>query len=396
MRFRDFVNVNLQEWNKYFELLFGNISCGVIRLGTGKLLIPNLALFTETDNHFIFELFGAASDYTGLKPFLQKSSSTTRYLGQFETQEETPIFAFAGRNIGISTLLLSREADLDAVKTRFGFVADQWKTRLERKGGNGALFSFASTFQSCFINNCLIVNKHDEIYRLKYILHAVVVNKEHSREEYTDDLFNMLHKPQLTTNDLYGIHYVPKPTYEYLALSGQFTNIFLSPELRETRIGEFLDKHPLFIRRTFSCITYLYNKRFKWIEGNPNPNEKYIQPDLMLRRQDGFFDICDLKTAILNKQRITKGRHRRRRFIDYVEEGLAQLANYEEYFKFRRNVEWVWSKYKVKVNNPNLILVVGSYENASKAEINEATRRLKPNYQIIDYDTLNSLFLKRS
>lgn len=97
-----------------------------------------------------------------------------------------------------------------------------------------------------------------------------------------------------------------------------------------------------------------------------------------------------------NKQRITKGRHSRRRFIDCVEEGLAQLANYEEYFKFRRNVEWALSKYKVKINNPNLILVVGSYENASKDEINEATRRLKPNYQIIDYDTLNSLFLKRS
>jgi len=396
LRFRDFYNVNLQEWNKYFELLFGNISCGLIRLGTGKLLFPNLALFTETDDHFIFELFGAASDYTGLKPFRQKSSSTTRYLGQFDIQEEAPIFVFSGRNCLISTLLLSREADLEAVKTRFGFVADQWGTRLNRKGGNGALFSFSSTFQSCFINNCLIVNKHDEIYRLKYILHAVVVNKTHPREEYADDLFNMLHKPQLTTDDLYGTHYVPTPPYEHLALSGQFTNIFLSPELRETRIGEFLDKNPLFIRRAFSCTSYLYNKKFKWIEGNPNPNEKYIQPDLMLRRQDGFFDICDLKTAMLNKQRITKGRHSRRRFIDRVEEGLAQLANYEEYFEFRRNAEWALSKYKVKINNPNLILVVGSYENASKDEINEANRKLKPNYQIIDYDTLNSLFLKRS
>lgn len=396
LKFKEFSKVNMELWKKYFSRLFSNISSRNLKLGTGKLLYPNLALFTETNNHFILELLGVTKDFTGLKPFLHKYPSTSQYLGQFETQQEAPIFNFAARNNGICTLLLSNEADLQAVRSRFGFVTDQWQTRLNRVGANGALFSFADTFQSCFINNCLIVNKQGEIYRVKYILHAVIVHKKHPKEKYASDLLNRLDKPLRTTNDLYGVHYIPKPPYEDFALSGQFANLFLLPKLREPRIGEFLKKHPLFIRRALSCKNCLYNKKFKWIEGNPDPEEEYIQPDLMLEREDGFFDICDLKTAALDKQRVTKGRHRRRRFIDYVEEGVAQLANYEEYFRFKRNAEWSWSKHKVKVNNPNLILVVGSYENASKAEINEATRKLKPNYQIIDYDTLNSLFLRRT
>lgn len=389
------MKVNIQEWNKYFALLHGNISCGIIGLD-GRVLFPNLALFTETDDHFILELLGATDDFTRLKPFLHKCSSTSRYLGQFDVQEKAPLFELGARNTEISTFLLSREVDLDAVKRRFGFIADQWGTTLDRKGGDGGLFSFTPTFQSCFINNCLVVNKHNEIYRLKYILHAIIVGKKHGIEEYSADLFNKLNKPQRTTNDLYGIHYVPKPPYEYLALSGQFANVFLLPELRETRIGEFLKRHPQFINKALLCKGYLYNARFQWIEGNPNPDEKYIQPDLMLRRADGFFDICDLKTALLDRRRITKGSHCRRRFIDNVDEGIAQLANYEDYFKFRLNAEWAWSKHKVKIKDPNMILIVGSYENASKAEIDEATRKLRPNYQIIDYDTLNALFMKRS
>jgi len=113
----------------------------------------------------------------------------------------------------------------------------------------------------------------------------------------------------------------------------------------------------------------------------------------MLEREDGFFDICDLKTAALTKQRITKDKHRRRRFIDYVYEGVSQLANYKDYFKFEKNKEYAESKYHVKVDQPNLYLIVGNYENAPKDEIEEASRMLPPNYLIIDYDTLNSMFL---
>jgi hypothetical protein len=396
LKLKEFIDSTSYLWNSYLSKLDSSISSGSLVLGTGKLLFPNLALYTETRDHFIFELFGADSHFTMLKKFVHKFSSTVNYLGQFEGQRENPIFSLDTRNSGINTLLLSNEVDLQAVRERFGFVADQWKTHLVRKGENGALFTFTSSFQSFFIDNCLLVNRLNEVYRVKYILYAEIVSKNFSVEEFTSDLYKRLSKPAYNTQELFGIHYIANSSYQNYALSGQFVNIFLLPKLRETRIGEFLRKHPSFIKRALECQGYLYNEKFEWMEGNPNPNEKYIQPDLMLEKENGYYDICDLKTAVLDSEKITKGEHRRRRFINYVEEGIAQLANYNEYFKFRKNAEWASSRYGVKVDNPRLILVVGNYENASREEIDEAIRKLKPNYQILDYDTLNSLYLQRA
>jgi hypothetical protein len=393
LKFREFVDSTLYSWNEYLSTLYSYISKGKLKLGTGGLLYPTLAVFTETKDHFICELLGATESFAGLKHFTNGSPSTVGYLCQFEGQQEAPIFNLGSRNSGICTLMLSNEVDLEAVRKRFGFVAGQWKTHLVRKGENGALFTFSENFQSFYINNCLLINRLGEIYRVKYILHAEIVSKSFPEKEYAADLSNRLSKPAYSTSDLFGVHYIVDPSYKDYALSGQFANVFLLPELKETRIGEFLRKHSSFICNALECKGYLYNAKFEWVEGNPDLEEKYIQPDLMLERENGNFDICDLKTAITYKKAITKGQHRRRRFIDYVEEGIAQLANYEEYFSFKKNADRAWSKYKVRVDNPRLILVVGNYENAPRAEIEEAIRKLKPNYQIIDYDTLNALFL---
>jgi hypothetical protein len=56
----------------------------------------------------------------------------------------------------------------------------------------------------------------------------------------------------------------------------------------------------------------------------------------------------------------------------------------------------VRNKYNIEVSNPDLILVVGNYENVRPEEIEQAKRALRSNYYIIDYDTLNAMFLKSS
>jgi len=68
MKFREFMRINLKAWNNYLGKIFRSIRSGKTRLGTGALLYPNIALFTETDVHFILELFGAAREFDGL-PF---------------------------------------------------------------------------------------------------------------------------------------------------------------------------------------------------------------------------------------------------------------------------------------------------------------------------------------
>jgi hypothetical protein len=111
----------------------------------------------------------------------------------------------------------------------------------------------------------------------------------------------------------------------------------------------------------------------------------------MAQREDGFFDIYDLKTAALDRMRITKGEQRRRRFIDYIEEGIAQLAHYREYFTFEGNCQIAEKKYGIKVRNPRLTLIAGNIENADVREVTEACRRY-PEIALLDYDTLAQLF----
>ena len=60
-----------------------------------------------------------------------------------------------------------------------------------------------------------------------------------------------------------------------------------------------------------------------------------------------------------------------------VENGIAQLANYEEYFNFEKNREFGLAKYSIKISDPKLILIVGSYENASREELDEASRKIE-------------------
>ena len=64
-----------------------------------------------------------------------------------------------------------------------------------------------------------------------------------------------------------------------------------------------------------------------------------------------------------------------------------------KYFSFPENAIAAQEKYRISVRNPKLILVVGSYDNAPFSEVSQASRQLRPNIEIIDYDTLNAMFI---
>lgn len=361
----------------------------------GRLLFPNLVLYAETEDHYIAELFGCTLKFDELTERVHKESSTIRYLYQFTDNSENPLFKLDGRNNGLINLLLSRDIDIENVKKRFGF--DPYEihpTRLIMKKEGGSLLSFGSNFQSCFLNNCLIINNYEQFFRMKDILHISIVSKTLARENFIAEENEKCHWPVSDTSELYGIHYVPDNVVESYKLSGQFTNIFLIPGIREPNIGKFLHKNPPIITKACNCKEFLYKKPFKWLEGNSNPNEDHIQPDFMLKSSTtDYWDICDIKKPLSDKENLTKGGHPRRRFIDDVSDGIAQLANYGQYFLYSANANYAKERYGIEVNLPQLILVVGNYENADIQEIKDASRSIKANYTVIDYDSLNVAYL---
>jgi hypothetical protein len=173
-----------------------------------------------------------------------------------------------------------------------------------------------------------------------------------------------------------------------------FSSFAMMNDMREPTIGDFLYRHEDILKGSLGASSVIAQPELPWLEGNPDSSEKSIIPDALLGRGDGKFDICDFKLPLLNKKSITKAAHRRRRFIDSVSEGVAQLANYADYFTWDANARVAFEQYGVKVEDPRLILIVGSLENVESNRVAEAARSLSGNYEIIDYDTLIQMYLK--
>lgn len=386
---KELISNYIKEINKKFKTNLG--------VGNGQILYPNILLFTKTEKHFIFELIGSNLEYNELKIKHHNMKSTEEYLYQFEEekikQKGEPLFLLDSEGGGIKHLKFSRKGDQEALEKRFRFTNRLGTNLVMDVEGEGPLVKFGTDFKSCYVEDCLFVNKLDEVYRVKDILCMGIISKSHLKKNYIKELQVRLNFNPKTTDDLFGVHYCDKKDTYKMVLAGQFSNTFLVPGIRETTIGEFINSNPSFIKESLSCLDFLYEEDFPWLEGNDDSDEKFINPDLLLKRIDGFYDICDLKTPKLSIPNLTKGGHKRRRFFDYVEEGIAQLANYEEYFKFERNKEYALNEYGVTLNNPILYLIVGNYENLKQEDIRQATRRLKDNYRVIDFDTLHALYL---
>lgn len=397
MKFYEFRKAHREVWDRYFHRIYSDVSKKRVTLGDGVLLYPNLALYTETEDHYIAELFGATPKYGGLIPRKHKEWSTIKYLYQFADVEENPMFLMNARSNGLSHLLLSRDIDNEKVKQRFGIDSlELYPTQLRMTKEGGCLLSFGSDFKSCYLDNCLLINTYQQIYRIKSILHITIVSKTFTITDFLQDMKRELLFPVENTLLLNGIYYCPNGIVWGYILAGQFANLFLIPQLREPNMGAFLNANPEYTKKALNCVDFKHQQNLDWRNGARNLDRKYIQPDLLLKLKNGNWDICDLKKPLLDKINITKGQHSRRRFIDYIQEGIAQLANYESYFSFKKNSDFAKNKYGVVVNNPNLMLIVGNYENADIDEIKEASRMLeKHKYVIIDYDTLNANFLLR-
>ncbi|UOR10637.1 Shedu anti-phage system protein SduA domain-containing protein [Halobacillus amylolyticus] len=399
MKLKTFIELSNKFFTDYFKSIFKGVITKQITLqDEGNLLFPNIALYTETDDHFILELFGATKGFTNLNTKKHKEKSTQRYLYQFDTESHhkgNGVLNFNGDNIEIRDFLVSTPYDVKELDRRFKFH-NRWSTKfIKESSENGALISFGDDFGSAFIENCVLVNRFNEFYRVKQITSMIIVDKSKSAHKYKRLLNSKLKWPVNSTNELYGVRYKQGEKLEKELISSQFINTFLVPGLRETTIGDFLNENPSFLKTALTCEGFLYEKEFEWKKGNPDPSEKFINPDFMVKRSDGFYDICDLKTPKLDKEKLTTRTHKRRGFVTYIDEGTSQLANYKEYFEFDLNKEYAQQIYDVRVKEPSLYLIVGNYENLDAEELREASRKLSKDFKIIDFDTLNSLFLNK-
>jgi len=387
MKFNDFAQIGVEWWNSYFAEIQKYQKQGRIepKPRGSQVLFPTIVLATRCgDGYYILELIGATREFHPLKLKVHSDRSVYRYLNQFDPKQGSPIFCFDGHNT-LRGLSFSRQEDLETVLARFPHVR-LYPTNIKASCGQGTVFSFGPNFNHLIAEHCIIVNSSDRLTRCKAILWSVIVSSNITKQHLTDLL-----SYSTRDADVHGV-YTAYGDEEDLLVSGQLQSMFLCPGLHETTIGEFIRQHPEVIKKAFNATGFVYEPYLKWIQHDGSVEDVAINPDLMVRREDGFYDIYDLKTALLSKPSITKGGRARRRFIDYVEEGISQLANYREYFEYTMNANHANEKYGIQVSAPRLVLVVGSFENSYPAQITQACRK-HPDIQVIDFDTLCQMYI---
>jgi hypothetical protein len=202
----------------------------------------------------------------------------------------------------------------------------------------------------------------------------------------TQEVINALRETVRVQSDLPGVQIVNQGHQEAVAQAGQLANLYLQG-VHETTLTQFLEDHSEIIQRALDADQIFFQPLLAWREGNPDPTEIAIQPDIIMRRNDGQWYIIDFKLPLLTKASITTGGHKRRRFIYTVADGVAQLHNYRVFFEHQANREAAVSTLGEEICDAQLMLIAGTSENVDLAEVDEAMRPLKP-IEIVDYDTL--------
>jgi hypothetical protein len=258
-------------------------------------------LATDCGDYYILELIGATKEFARLKVKNHSERSIYKYFNQFEADEPTPPFFIPSENNHFSSLSLVRTSEIESLMLRFPYLR-LYATTLDISSGKGSVFKFESDSRSLSLEHCVIINAKDDLCRCKSVLFCAVAHKSIGLARLEGLFMNA------TRGDVAHAIYTVQGNEEELLVAGQMQSMYLFPGLHETTIGEFMNQHPEVIKKAFDAIDFEYEPYLEWKEHDGTVQDTAINPDLMIQRRDGYYDIYDLKTALLHKKKITKGR----------------------------------------------------------------------------------------
>jgi hypothetical protein len=159
-----------------------------------------------------------------------------------------------------------------------------------------------------------------------------------------------------------------------------FEKLISKAELDEKAdLQSYFESNPEFLffgtkyRKIFPHITL---KR----EGKSN-----LIPDFLLEHvTDGYCDILDIK---LPDKKLLAGRDERRRFSYEVEDAIAQVSEYREYFNDPSNRENIEKTHGIKIYKPNILVLVGDSTNIDVEELIRIRDRRKDG-EVITYSDI--------
>ncbi len=385
---------------KFFEESLQNVN-EEIRNGNIKIKVdysfPSYLRIGESPQHWMAELTGASeminvNNYGLEAPNVsEKHENTSAFFNpglDIEDSMKPVSNIVAVKGVGFVNLCVATNYDYTAFKKFINLETSSTEVRLDSAE---VPITIQPDCKTIFFYNVDLIRTENFKLFFKSIPTAIAVKKNITRNElkqFLKQLVNKLFKSRPPT--IFGIN------IGYSYSSEKFARDLLSltnQPINEPIIDGFIQKHLKFFTKGLGYQRGLSQTELKILEGDFGDKE-CLKPDYLMLRNDGFYDILDLKTSALKKKSITIGDTSRMRFNAYVSELISQLVGYERYFKLEKNYKWVLKKYGIKIRNPKLIGIVGSFQNFDRSQVDLALEQYKDNIAILSYSDLINLLRK--
>lgn len=210
--------------------------------------------------------------------------------------------------------------------------------------------SIRNSFFYNFDNNKKLITRH-----IKWV-DIFPLHIEEDEDTYQIG-FTIPHIDYLVANALnYEPPNLTKSQYDKLVILNRFIELLLSKP-KETEITRFLSQteNQFIIKLYFSAIDIHSEVQLKW---QSNITKSDIRPDYFVTLPNGFSDIVDFKLPFVKSSTI-RGKNNRKRFSADLNEYIAQLREYRNYFDDPNNREYTEITKGIKVKKPRKYLIIG-------------------------------------
>lgn len=385
------------------------ISNGDIKM-SGKYSYNHILRVAESSTHFICELCGsknyepnqAISIKAPNKPE-QLTGNTTSYFWSKSNdgnQQDAVLKITSKENVfsGLALGLITTKADFDSISKKMNLpirkaniIANAEKFKIP--------IVIAPEADYLLFNDIDIFETNGICVHYRILPSAFVIRKPVDESELKKS-FEYLTTSNLQffqfSNRIVGINTGLNSSVEHFAdqLFGLSTQ-----DTKEAIIDKFIQEHADYFAIALGYKSALSQKELKWIKKAGNDPDVSI-PDFLMEREDGYFDILDIKTGATKYKSITKSKKSgkngkvRMRFIDYASELIAQLKDYERYFSYEENINYAHETYGIKIKDLKLIGVIGNYNNFDRGEVDSSLD--KENVLVFSYYDIRDLLRKIS
>jgi Domain of unknown function (DUF4263) len=380
----------LRHCYKYFNQIHRDARAGLLthsRGGYAYPVYPTMLLICETPTHLYGELLGASPRLpTSLTVVTRRLPSRGHVLGLLDPRNSFNGIVIPGEGARIiSGGTFFAERDRSLFMTRYPELASANRGGMFFTGPatNQAfnVFGFMGEKGSLWLADVLTVNSWRGQVRARYFQAAWLFDRCSSSSELQRQ-FKEFHpiddaKPRLVVPERPNLPGQPSRRSVFTR-AANFATIPNIETLGETTITKFLELNADLLSNALGGASLIPQPYLPWLSGNPDPSESAVIPDFLLVDDQGQAHICEVKLPLLGANSLTTGGHKRRRFTAPVADGVAQLANYVDYFSHVEHQQLLRRKYGVSIDSPRSILIVGSAENFDEQEVTQAQRMLTP------------------